>query len=448
MLKREEIIEALAPYNFWNRERDVGIDREEYLSKLEHFKNANDFILSVVGVRRAGKTTIAKQFIKKAIEDGTDPRDTLYVNLEDPKFHAYLSTELLEEIYRAFKVYVSRGDSAVIVLDEVQNVPNWEKWVRATMEKERVKILVTGSTSRIIKRELATVLTGRTLTVEVFPLDFKEFLTFKGITTEDYLTMMVEKSKIEKALLEYLEFGGFPQVVLSRDELLKREIIKELFEGIVLRDVAYRGGFRDANAVKLIAELAVNRFASLTSATRLKNEVSGILKRNVSPNFVDAVLDALEEVYLAFRVPPFSHKIKEVRRHPKKLYIIDTGIINAVALRFSENLGRLAENLVAIHLIKRHGKDSVFYYKGKGEVDFIVKHGLEIKEAIQVSWDIEKSKKREISALLEALREFDLREGLIVTERTEGVEEVEGKRIKYTPLWKFLLGEINEDRDE
>jgi len=160
MLKREEIIEALAPYNFWNREQDVGIDREEYLSKLEHFKNAKDFILSVVGVRRAGKTTIAKQFIKKAIEDGTDPRDTLYVNLEDPKFHAYLSTELLEEIYRAFKVYVSRGDSAVIVLDEVQNVPNWEKWVRATMEKERVKILVTGSTSRIIKRELATVLTG------------------------------------------------------------------------------------------------------------------------------------------------------------------------------------------------------------------------------------------------------------------------------------------------
>jgi len=163
--------------------------------------------------------------------------------------------------------------------------------------------------------------------------------------------------------------------------------------------------------VKLIAELAVNRFASLVSGSSLRNEVAGIVKRKVSPNFVIEVLNALEESYLIFRIPPLSYRVRDIKRHPRKLYVVDTGIINAVTFRFSKNIGRLAENIVALHLIKRFGKENVFYYKGD----------------------------REVKGLIEAMEEFSLEEGVIITSAYEGLEEIKGKRIRYIPLWKFLL---------
>ena len=259
---------------------------------------------------------------------------------------------------------------SLIVLDEVQNLPNWERWVRGIAEKENIKVIVTGSTSSLLKTEVFGVLTGRSLTLEVFPLTFREFLSFRRLTLRSFAEIVANKIKIERLLAEYMEFGGFPQVVLVRDEYLKREILKELFEGIVIRDVAFRYGFKELNTVKLIAELAVNRFASLVSGSSLRNEVAGIVKRKVSPNFVIEVLNALEESYLIFRIPPLSYKVGDIKRHPRKLYVVDTGIINAVTLRFSKNIGGLAENIVALHLIKRFGKENVFYYKGDKEVDF------------------------------------------------------------------------------
>ena len=439
MLRDEEILEALVPYNFWGKPQETGIEREEYLEKIETFCRAGDFIIAIIGPRRAGKTFLARQFLKRKISQGLNPKQTLYVNLEDPKFHAYLSLELLDEIYRVYKIHINDGDFSLIVLDEVQNLPNWERWVRSITEKENVKVIVTGSTSSLLKTEVSGVLTGRSLTLEVFPLTFREFLSFKGLNLRSFAEIIANKIKIERLLAEYMEFGGFPQVVLVGDEYLKREILKELFEGIVIRDVAFRHGFKELNTVKLIAQLSVNRFASLVSGSSLRNEVAGIVKRKVSPNFVIEVLEALEESYLIFRTPPLSYKVGDVKRHPRKLYVVDPGIINAVTLRFSKNIGRLAENIVALHLIKRFGKENVFYYKGEREVDFLIKEGLEVTKAIQVSWDLSESKKREVKGLLEAMEEFSLKEGVIITSAYEGLEEIKGKRIRYIPLWKFLL---------
>jgi len=444
MLKREEIIELISADNFWGMGQEVGIERDYYLERLNRLTKARDFSISVIGVRRSGKTFLTKQFLKKAIDSGLDPRQTLYVNLEDPRFHPYLSLELLDEIYQAYRTFVNKDGFALIVLDEIQNIENWEKWVRRTMERENAQIIVTGSTSSLLRTEVSTALTGRSLTLEVFPLSFAEFLKFKGLSFKDELEFLSNRSKIERLLVEYLQFGGFPRVVLEEDEFLKREMLRELFDGIVMRDIIFRHGFRDANSVRLVAELAINSFSSLKSVSSLRNELAGILKRKISPNFVAEVMEALRESYLVFTLSPFSPKIKDVRKYPKKVYVVDTGLATSVALSFSKNLGRLAENAVAIHLIRKYRENNLFYYKGKREVDFIIKEGLRITKAIQVTWDLKESYDREIKVLLEAMDAFNLKKGIIVTADEEGEEVYGNKKVKIIPLWKFLLGlEIN-----
>jgi len=439
MLRREEIIELISVENFWGRPQEVGIERDHYLKHLNRLAKAKDFSISIIGVRRSGKTFLTKQFLKKAIDSGLDPKQTLYVNLEDPRFHPYLSLELLDEIYQAYRTFVNKEGFALIVLDEVQNIKNWEKWVRRTMEKENVQIVMTGSTSSLLKTEVSTALTGRSLTLEVFPLSFHEFLKFKGVVLEDQLDVVKNKAKIERLFMEYLQFGGFPRVVLEEDEFLKREMLKELFDGIVMRDIVFRYGFRDVNSVKLVAELAINSFSSLKSVSSLRNELAGILKRKVSPNFVAEVMEALRESYLLFTIPPFSPKIKDVKKYPKKIYAVDTGLATTVTLSFSKNLGRLVENAVALHLIQKYGENNLFYYRGKREVDFILREGLRITKAIQVTWDLRESYEREVKALLEAMNVFDLEEGIIVTADQEREEVYEDKEIRVLPFWKFLL---------
>lgn len=439
MLRREEIIELISVENFWARPQEVGIERDHYLKHLNRLAKAKDFSISIIGVRRSGKTFLTKQFLKKAIDSGLDPKQTLYVNLEDPRFHPYLSLELLDEIYQAYRTFVNKEGFALIVLDEVQNIKNWEKWVRRTMEKENVQIVMTGSTSSLLKTEVSTALTGRSLTLEVFPLSFHEFLKFKGVVLEDQLDVVKNKAKIERLFMEYLQFGGFPRVVLEEDEFLKREMLKELFDGIVMRDIVFRHGFRDVNSVKLVAELAIKSFSSLKSVSSLRNELAGILKRKVSPNFVAEVMEALRESYLLFTIPPFSPKIKDVKKYPKKIYAVDTGLATTVTLSFSKNLGRLVENAVALHLIKKYGENNLFYYRGKRKVDFILREGLKITKAIQVTWDLREGYEREVKALLEAMDVFNLEEGIIVTADQEREEVYEDKEIRVLPFWKFLL---------
>ena len=433
-LPREEIVEVLAPYNIWGGRKWNAIPRGEYLSGIERKLSAG--AVALIGTRRSGKTTLAGLFLRKAVEEGFPPEGTLYVNLEDPRFSPYLSPEFLEEVFSAYRTYVYEGENPIVVLDEVQNVPGWEKWVRKALDLGEARVIVTGSTSSLLRSELSTLLTGRVLPVEVYPLSFSEFLTFKGISG-DMKALMGKKRKVEALMREYLEFGGFPQVVLAEDNTLKLELLRELFEGIVLRDITYRHHFRDARAVKIAAELALSRFSSLVSASRLRNELAGILGRKVSPNFVDSVLDAMDEAYLSFRVPILSPKVKDAMRYPKKLYAIDTGIANIVGIRFTENVGRLSENAVARHLRQRFRE--VYYYRGRGEVDFVVKEGLKVTHAIQVTWDIDESWEREVEGLLEAMDVFSLKEGIIVTGWRSCEEKFGGKTVKCLPLWRFLL---------
>ena len=443
MLNKEEIIEALSPLNFWGKKQNTGIDRDKYLPCFNRYLKGRDVVIAVIGVRRSGKTFLTKQILKGVLSR-TSPENTLYVLLEDPKLEPYLGVNLLDEIYYSFKNYVAADGELCIVLDEIQNVPLWEKWVRLVIEKrENVRLIITGSSSKLLYSRLAKTLTGRTLTIEVFPLSFKEFLLFKGFTLGKEYALISERRKLEKFLFEYLTYGGFPQVVLEEDIALKNQLLKELFEGIVYKDVMGRHKTKDAPLAKIIAEISLNYFSSLGSASKLRNIVAGLVGRKVSPNLVLQILSYLEEAFLIYQVPIFSYKVKEQKLYPKKFYCIDTGIINAVTTKFSENIGRLYENTVAISLIRQNGKDKVFYWKSNTheEVDFVIKEGLKIKKLIQVCYELsnEKTKKRELASLVKASKELKCKQLLIITRDYAGAEKIGSQVIVYVPLWKWLL---------
>jgi predicted AAA+ superfamily ATPase len=445
MLKNNEITEILTPFNFWGKEQEIGFIRETWLGKLQNLVKGKNLVVAVTGVRRAGKTYLTKQLLKLKA-DASTKENTLYVLLEDPKFDPYLGTNLLEEIYQNHRNYVAGEDEIFLVLDEIQNVPQWEKWVRVLIEKkEKVKVIVTGSSSKLLFSQLATTLTGRTLTLEIFPLSFKEFLYFKGLELKRKYEFSSKRRLLRKYLFEYITYGGFPQVVLEEDSSLKIQQLREIFEGIIYRDVIARHKIKDLFLIKTIAEIAINNFASLGSATRLRNIIVGLAGRKISPNSVLAMLSFLEEAFLIFRVPIFSYKVKEQKLYPKKFYCIDSGLLNAITIRFSENMGRLYENIVAVTLLREKRGENIFYWKSKEqkEVDFVIKEGLKIKQLIQVSYDLSNNKveEREINALLKAAEELKCNNLLIITDDLEKNKKIGSHRIFYIPLWRWLLKE-------
>jgi len=443
MLKREELIEVVSPLNLWGRKQNLGVTRGFYLADMEKYLSTPDIVVAIIGPRRVGKTFLTKQFLNLKSKE-TNAENTLYVLFEEPKFEPYLKTGLLEEIYQAYRTYVNRNGLVYLVLDEVQNLPGWEKWVRMALERgEKIKIIVTGSSAKLFSRELATILTGRTLTLKVFPLNFKEFLSFKGLAFEKEYELLGKKEEVRKLLTEYLTYGGFPQVVLQADTAVKEDLLKELFEGIIYRDVVFRHKIRDGNQVRTTAEIALSHFASLLSANRLRNSLVSILLKKISPNLVVKILAYLEEAFLIFQIPVFSYKIKERKLLPRKVYAIDPGLIKIVTINFSRNIGRVYENIVAVSLLRKKGIENLFYWKDASgqEVDFVIKEGIKVKQLIQVSYETEdkKTREREFRSLFEASNELNCANLLLITDNFEGEETRGRKKIICLPLWKWLL---------
>lgn len=395
----------------------------------------NDFIVDIIGVRRSGKTYLMFLFIDK-LKRG---KNVIYLNFENRKLWPIerdILDDLLNYIYenRLMEEY----ERVYLFLDEIQRVPEWERFARNIYDefKEKIKIFVSGSSSSIGGKETATLLTGRHLSIKMFPLSFKEFLDFKNFATGDIEYSQRKKAMLLRLLREYLEFGGFPEVVLSDQ---KGDILNQYYVDIISRDVIERNRLRETNTVENLGKYMITNAGSLFSFWKTAKLFSSSLKIKVSTASIQAYTKYLEEAFLIFLVPIFSYKIKDQMQYPRKIYCIDTGLGNAIAFKFSENTGKLMENAVFLEL-KRQGKE-VFYWKGKGEVDFIIKEGLKVTQLIQVCHDIEdiNTRKRETSALLEAIDEFKLKEGLIITWDYTGEEKLEGKKIIYTPLWKWLL---------
>lgn len=438
-MRKEELLEILHDWNFWKGELTTGRERKTYTEKSLRFLKTN-VIVAIIGVRRSGKSYIMRQTIKKLIESGIERKNILMVNLEDKRF-AEFYPKLLDELYEAYLEFLRPDKPPFVFLDEIHNVPKWERWVRTMHELGRAKIVVSGSSSKLLSGELATVLTGRHLDILVFPLSFREFIYFNGVEIKDDLDLIANKVKLKRFFNEYSKFGGFPEVVSSSD---KNNLLLTYFDDIITRDIEKRYTLKKTGKLRALARFYLTNISNAITFNSLKKHL------DTTVNTIEKFSSYLEEANIIFFIKRFSFKVKDQEKSARKVYSIDTGMANAVGFKFSSNYGKLAENMVAVELMRRQALNpniEIYHWKNPQgeEVDFLVKEGPRIKQLIQVSWDITeyRTKEREIKALLKASEELKCRDLLVITEDYEANEKITAKgknyRVIFLPLWKWLL---------
>ncbi len=401
-------------------------------------------IITFSGIRRCGKTYIMFQLIEELAKKY--PKECIfYINFEDERIEK--KTENLTKLIPALiKLYGEK--EYFLFLDEIQVMPEWSQWLRRIYDHyHNITLFVSGSSSKISSKEIPTELRGRALNHEVFPLSFKEFLSFKGIRIDDSLEYQERKLSIVKGLLdEYLTLGGFPEVALEESLPNKRADIQEYFKTIVLRDIIER------NRVK--KSLLLDDFLRLILNTKIfsVNKTYNILKsqgKTVGKETLLKYARYCEDAYFCFFMPIFSYKIKNQMQYPKKVYFSDNGFISALSLKFTKDLGALYENTVFLELKRKiqYNNKGIYYWKSaqQEEVDFAIKDGFEVKKLIQVCSDIHdtRTKEREVRALLKGRKELKCKDLLIITDDYEGEKEANWhgihSKIIYIPLWKWLL---------
>ncbi len=429
-------IGKLGEWNPWWEDKKAieelcGEHRAVYDSLLDSIRIRE--ITIIVGVRRAGKSTFMYQMIKRLLENDIEPKQILFVNFDDKK----LSPDHLDDIYLSYRENLNPDKKAYIFFDEIHKKEGWESWIRKKYDlRSNDKFVISGSCSYLLKKEYSTLLTGRNLTFEVFPLSFEEYLSFKKVELKKENIgkgLILEKTrvKIVNNFKEYLELGGFPEVVL-KEESFKFKLLKQYFDDILYKDIIDRYNL-NSQKTRDLALFLITNFTSLISLRNLRNSLG------ISYDSTKDYLSYFKEAFLFFILEHFSYSLKEQKTLPSKVYCIDNGLRNAVSFKFSKDEGKLAENLVFLEL--RRKEKEIYYWKNEKheEVDFIVKNKNGGLNAINVSYSDEIDK-REIKALLEFKKKFKKTKEMLVITRNTGKTELHNKlKIKFVPLWKWLL---------
>jgi predicted AAA+ superfamily ATPase len=438
-MKREEILRILLDWNFWKKNLESGIERNEYVDKALRFLQPN-MIVSLIGVRRSGKSVLMRQIAKKLMESGiANKNEILIVNFEDKRI-VERDLKLIDDFFNAYMEEMRPLRKPIVFLDEITKIPRWEKWVRTMHELNKAKILISGSTSQLTKGELATLLTGRHIDIIVFPLSFNEFLQFKNIQIKDKLEALAKESEIKALLREYIRFGGFPEVVLTKDEEVKRTILLTYFDDIIEKDVVERYKIRKTEKLKMLAKFYLSNISSPTTFSSLEQFL------NMNSVTIEKFSYLLEEAFLIFFAKIFHPSVKKQEKVARKVYCIDVGLSNAIGFKIEESIGKLMENVVAIELKRRNPLLEIYYWKEYGkaegkEVDFVVRENFIVKQLIQVTYASNRNEveKREIEALIKASGLLKCNDLLVITWNYEDVVEISDKKIKFVPLWKWLL---------
>jgi len=367
------------------------------------------------------------------------PSNILYLNFEDERFIDFTVKDF-ELLYETFLEIENPRGRSYFFLDEIQNVKGWEKWVNRLYEFENVKVFATGSNSALLSSEVSAALTGRNRQVINWPFSFGEFLTLRGCPIEEKNFYRREKrAELKRLFNEYLELGGFPEVLKIYDTTL----LEQYFRDIIYRDVIARYSIRNIKEIKEMALFLASNLGTIQSYKNLKD-----LIKVKSLNTVKNYLEALSDVFLFFFVDLFSYSIKQQIYNPSKVYCIDTALSSSISFKFSKNLGHLYENLVYIEL-KRRNKEVYYWRSAKGrEVDFVTKKGAKIGEVIQVTTSLtdKRVKEREMLALIDAKEELKPHNFIILTEDEEGEETVGnikvhmGVRLTLPMNWPKICG--------
>lgn len=387
--------------NYWGElKKSPGKLRSSYVNwLLEQHENNN--VSAVVGVRRSGKSTILKQVIHHLIfNQDVKPENTLLINLEDPRLIELLQNTNLLNLIAEFKEQADLRSKLYVVFDEIQNVTNWEAIIRTLHDQEpNLKIFITGSSAQLLGKELGTKLAGRYIKTEVFPLSFTEYHDF---TKND--------------LKSFVQNGGFPDPVLTSNQSIREQLLKDYYDSILLRDITTRYGIRDDFKLRRLSAQLFATIANQASSYRLSKDLE------ISPDTVLQYFSYIEDAYLGFFIPKFSQSVRKQNYNPKKFYSIDNGLQSAISFRVLDDISKLFENTVFLAIRKVH--DQIFYWEENKEVDFVVKVKEQIKYLINASVSIkqEPTRQREIESLMAGMHALNQSESLLVL--MEGESEI------------------------
>lgn len=397
------------------------VDRDIF-SDVEKLR-ATPLIIVITGLRRCGKSTLMQMIRNKHAEQD------FFISFDDDRLSGFELQDFQTLLECFIELY---GDQKTIYLDEVQNIPEWERFVRR-LHDQHYKIYITGSNALMFSKELGTRLTGRYLDIEMYPFSFKELVRFLQPTLLKANYSTVEKVEIKKLFNHYLEVGGLPEYVSHPVD----GYLHTLYENILYKDIIARYRLTNERNIKLLVHYLASNVGKDTNFRQLG------LYIDTSSSSVADYCHYLEDCYLNFMINRYSPSLKQQQGYQKKNYFIDAALAKSIGFRISEDRGRMLENLVFLEL-KRKGFE-VYFHKENSECDFIIKQGHEIVEVIQVTerMDYEKTKKREVAGLVEAMQNFRLTKGFILTENEEGhfTETVAAQsyQIHIVPLWKWLL---------
>jgi len=391
-------------------------------------------IITLIGVRRCGKTSILYDMINKL--SNTIPKTKiLFLNFEDERLE--LKVDELDLVLQSFsELYPEENlNECYFFFDEIQNIMGWEKFIRRVYDTISKNIFITGSNSKLLSSDIATSLRGRTLSYEVFPLSFNEYLSFKDIEVDLYSSKSL--AYIKNAQEKFLKDGAFPETLFLEEQYVN-QTLQEYFNVLLYKDLAERYSISNTVALKFFLKRIIASSTKQISINKIYNELksSGI---KIGKNTLYDFLDYVQNIYLALTLHRYDKSLVNKELGEKKVYSIDIGLNNATEFKFSDNIGKSLENAVFLQL-KRENNE-IFYYRDlNSECDFIVNEKNSITQAIQVTYDIsdEDTKNREIKGLLGACKNFNLKNGVIVTYDTEDEIIQDGIKIELTPFYKWV----------
>lgn len=401
MIRQDEIALVIDSQRDSFTKQDRGFLRES----LGDIPVADSFATIITGIRRCGKSTLLLQLLHR------DYQNAIYLNFDDIRLSGFET----DDFTRLHKEIVKRNIK-VLFFDEIQVVEEWEKYVNQLL-REQFKVFITGSNASMLSIELGTMLTGRHLSMELFPFSYSEFIKFKNIKNNDDSVIM------------YLKTGGIPEYVKTGIPV----ILNTLVDDIIMRDIAVRHSVRDVSSLRQLTAFLITNIGNLISA----NKLVGMFDIKSAATFLE-YFSFLKDAYLIDLIPRFSHSLKVQARNPKKVYVMDMGLYTENSISTSENMGRRFENLIYLNLRRLYKQ--IFYYRDRGECDFITMEKNSVKGAVQVCLTINDNNfQREYNGLLEAMQNLGLNEGTIVTLNQSDTFEKDGRVIRIVPAEEFLF---------
>jgi hypothetical protein len=402
---------------------------------LEVFETGLDKATIIVGPRKAGKTYYLYSMIKNEPQ-----KDWILINFED-NLLGELNNKDLNKIPDYSKELFSK-EKLAFFFDELQSVDKWERFVISLLN-EHYKVTITGSNSKLLSREIATSLRGKSLSYLLLPFSFSEYLRAKNVKLVKNYEHTDQVFEIKKHLDDFMRYGGFPELALTDSIPLKNKLINNYFDSILYKDLVDRLNLKNIKLVEITMKYLLNLFGNTFSISAYEK----YLKSNKVPYSLEDlyyILKALEDVFMVSYVREYSKSFKKSEFSKSKTYLFDTGYIHFLA-KEAEDFGRILENMVFIELFRREGNvdnKNIFYYKSNKneECDFVISNKGKVSKAIQVTYVLDEAdRERELGGLVAAMDFFGLDEGIIITRDQEDKFKLEGKDVTVMPIWKWLL---------